>query len=81
MILELSQNTVDEYNRRARRKYEQAKELVERVETTQALERHWTCPRCGGSNSRSAHDIEYDPERGVSEYKCRDCWDVVMVNG
>ena len=71
-MLDLSANTVNEYDRRASQKVEEARRLVDLAERTEALEKDWLCPDCREGIRRSHGDIEVS-ERAVS-YTCRKCF-------
>ncbi|MDS0284768.1 helix-turn-helix transcriptional regulator [Haloarcula onubensis] len=68
----LSRNTVNEHNRRIREKYQQAKSLVDRVESTKTLDKGWRCPRCGHMTRRQNADISVDPESEKVKSHCGD---------
>jgi len=72
-MLELSPNTVNEYDRRAKQKIKEARRLVGLADRTEAFEKDWLCPNCREGIRRSHGDIEVSG-RSVS-YTCRKCFE------
>jgi len=71
-MMDLSPNTVNEYDRRASQKVEEARRLVDLADRTEALKKDWVCPHCREGIRRSHGDIEVSG-RTVS-YTCRKCF-------
>ena len=71
-MLELSPNTVNEYNRRASEKIKKARRLVDLADRTEAFEKDWLCPNCREGIRRSHGDIEVSG--GSISYRCRKCF-------
>ena len=72
-MLDLSHNTVNEYDRRAKEKIRTARRLVEHADRTEAFTKDWVCPNCREGIRRSHGDIEVAD--GRITYTCRKCWE------
>lgn len=71
-MLELSPNTVSEYDRRASQKVKDARRLVELADRTEAFDKDWLCPDCREGIRRSHADIEVS-DASIT-YHCRKCF-------
>lgn len=71
-MLDLSPNTVNEYNRRASEKIKDARRLVDLADRTEAFDKDWLCPDCREGIRRSHGDIEVS-DRTIS-YTCIKCY-------
>jgi DNA-binding NarL/FixJ family response regulator len=72
-MLDLSPNTVNEYDRRAKEKVQTARQLVHRADRTEAFVKDWVCPNCREGIRRSHGNIELT-DSSIT-YSCRKCWE------
>jgi Response regulator containing a CheY-like receiver domain and an HTH DNA-binding domain len=74
-MLDISTNTVNEYTRRAKQKYNTARALLAREEDSQALSKNWVCPKpsCGHETKRAYTNSKYNPDTNVSTWRCQEC--------
>jgi len=71
-MLELSSNTVNEYDRRASEKIQTARRLVDLADRTEAFDKDWLCPYCREGIRRSHGEIEVSTR--TITYRCVKCF-------